>query len=377
MRRTELARLRKARGLSQERLAAVLQVHATTVKKWEAGLSTPQPWLRPHLAAALSVTLSRLDSLLRTCEPPTRDSVQNANNGDAELLALQIAELRRDYRQVPSHFLLYRGSRIGAQIEVLLDQVRDTLTRRRFMAMRASAAILMSQIIWDSSQRRDVGAANRLLVTAKESAIAAGDSQTYSFALLRSSILATHGERRPAVGRGLAEQAMVAARSISQSLAGLAALHAMEACALMRLQAPYAELRSQAEQYLSRAHCDEPGFELLSHSQWGRLTGAAELHLGHQHAARRMLSESRLAAGSLKSRAIVYSNLAIACTRTGQLDEAVNAVHRAIDIAAAMGGGGALAAVVTAERELRPWQSVLMVNEVRDRIIDVIAGQRN
>jgi transcriptional regulator with XRE-family HTH domain len=58
--RLGLVAARKAAGLSQERLAEQLDVDRSTVQRWEAGQSTPQPWLRPMLAAALDFSHAKL-----------------------------------------------------------------------------------------------------------------------------------------------------------------------------------------------------------------------------------------------------------------------------------------------------------------------------
>ena len=63
-RRVRLAQRRKAAGLSQERLAAQLGVDRSTVVRWEAADTAPQPWLRPILADALGITVDELGALL-------------------------------------------------------------------------------------------------------------------------------------------------------------------------------------------------------------------------------------------------------------------------------------------------------------------------
>lgn len=63
-RREALAKRRRACGISQEELAASLNVDPRTVGRWEAGAAEPQPWLRPHLARILALTLEELDSIL-------------------------------------------------------------------------------------------------------------------------------------------------------------------------------------------------------------------------------------------------------------------------------------------------------------------------
>lgn len=63
-RRARLAQRRKAAGYSQEALAARLGVDRSTVVRWEAADTEPQPWLRPKLADAFGVTVEDLRELL-------------------------------------------------------------------------------------------------------------------------------------------------------------------------------------------------------------------------------------------------------------------------------------------------------------------------
>jgi transcriptional regulator with XRE-family HTH domain len=62
--RNLLARRRKALGLTQQALAALLDVDRSTVARWERGEATPLPWARPRLATALRVSVSELEELL-------------------------------------------------------------------------------------------------------------------------------------------------------------------------------------------------------------------------------------------------------------------------------------------------------------------------
>jgi DNA-binding XRE family transcriptional regulator len=62
--RRKLAERRKVVGYTQEQLAEVLDVERSTVVRWEAGETTPQPWCRPKLAEALAVSLDELDTML-------------------------------------------------------------------------------------------------------------------------------------------------------------------------------------------------------------------------------------------------------------------------------------------------------------------------
>ena len=62
--RGRLAARRRALGLTQEDLAARLQIERSTVVRWERGTTEPQPWLQPKLARALQVPVGRLADLL-------------------------------------------------------------------------------------------------------------------------------------------------------------------------------------------------------------------------------------------------------------------------------------------------------------------------
>jgi tetratricopeptide (TPR) repeat protein/DNA-binding XRE family transcriptional regulator len=64
VRRDRLAGRRRAVGLTQEDLAALLQVDRTTVVRWERGATRPLPWLWPRLARALKVPADQLEGLL-------------------------------------------------------------------------------------------------------------------------------------------------------------------------------------------------------------------------------------------------------------------------------------------------------------------------
>lgn len=68
VKRIRLAQRRKAAGMSQEKLAELVGVDPSTVRRWEAGTCEPQPWHRPKLADLLEVSKDRLDMLLMDVE---------------------------------------------------------------------------------------------------------------------------------------------------------------------------------------------------------------------------------------------------------------------------------------------------------------------
>lgn len=82
VKRLRLAARRRATGYSQEQLAEHLGVERSTVTRWEAGETAPQPWFRPRIAGALRISLDGLDELLAAAaapvEPVERDLVVTA-----------------------------------------------------------------------------------------------------------------------------------------------------------------------------------------------------------------------------------------------------------------------------------------------------------
>jgi transcriptional regulator with XRE-family HTH domain len=105
-RRERLAQRRKVLGLTQEDLAALLNVEQSTVARWERGESEPLPWIRPKLARALKVPAGRLEELLAVSGP--------ARSGGA---------VPQVPRQLPAAVAGFTGR--GAELETLtrvLDQ---------------------------------------------------------------------------------------------------------------------------------------------------------------------------------------------------------------------------------------------------------------
>jgi DNA-binding XRE family transcriptional regulator len=60
---------RQVVGHSQETLARIVGVEPATVGRWERGETSPQPWCRPKLADALSISLEESDTMLSEGQP--------------------------------------------------------------------------------------------------------------------------------------------------------------------------------------------------------------------------------------------------------------------------------------------------------------------
>jgi transcriptional regulator with XRE-family HTH domain len=71
--RQRLAGRRQGQGHTQTSLAALLQVHRSTVSRWEQGETEPQPYIRPKLAGLLRVSGEELAALLRVDAEPDQD----------------------------------------------------------------------------------------------------------------------------------------------------------------------------------------------------------------------------------------------------------------------------------------------------------------
>ncbi len=101
-RRHRLRERRKTVGFTQERLAEQLGIDPTTVRRWESGESSPQPWLRPKLARCMGVSTERLEELLSNeadC-PEKQDSSSgwasrkpSEENSNAKLSLTALAEV--------------------------------------------------------------------------------------------------------------------------------------------------------------------------------------------------------------------------------------------------------------------------------------------
>lgn len=95
--RTALTRRRHAVGLSQMKLAALLDVDRKSVARWEAGSSTPRDWVRPGLAEALGVSMAEIDALISGSSPAsvtmsglqatTAEHIMSAGGDDLPLIA--------------------------------------------------------------------------------------------------------------------------------------------------------------------------------------------------------------------------------------------------------------------------------------------------
>jgi transcriptional regulator with XRE-family HTH domain len=384
-RRPRLAARRKATGFSQEQLAERLDIDRSTVARWESGETDPQPWIRPRLARALQLSLGQLDHLLAGGDPAGTEAAQRmsyalTHPGSADTVTIahlrhQVQHLDEQYVRVPSSSLLAGAGQCLGQVRFLATHAVSSRVRRELYAVEAEGAILMGQLVWDASQRRDHASARMYLDQAIDAARQVRDPAAEGLALLRKAMIALYGERNPRDGLALAELTAQTTAKVSDVLTGLAVLHAAEAHAMLGDLASCEEALAAAESRFGQVGELDKAIELYSVTQFGRMAGSCYLSLEDTRRAQGLLETTATALGDhSKSQAIVLGNLALALIRQGNLDEAAGRLHEAIDVIELNRGGGGLNIVFSAGREMRPWRTVPAVQDVHDRLLNLMAG---
>ncbi|WP_190813905.1 helix-turn-helix domain-containing protein [Saccharopolyspora pogona] len=385
-RRTLLIRRRKAVGHSQESLAAALQVAVSTVARWERGESDPRPWQRPKLEVELRLSTAELDELVPDASPSERGMRARSDGGliDGQPRhdgMVTVAQLRRRvydldgrYDHMPSLSLLTDAAQALGQIDVLAERSRSS-SRRELQRIEATAAILLGQLVWDASQRRDHQTARRYFEQAERAAREFNDPVAEGHALLRNSYLALYGEHDPVKGLRLTEHTAAVATGASDVITGLAQLHSAEAHAMVGETRLCEVALAAAETSFGHVADTDAAAHLFSPVQFDRLAGSCYLFLGDHHRAERFLGTAATATRApTKSRAIVLGNLSLTYLHKRDLDAAVVTLHDAIDVVEANRGGGGLNLVSDAVRKLRSWQSEPVVRDIYDRVLSLMTA---
>ena len=290
-------------------------------------------------------------------------------------LCNQVRHLDEQYVHVPSSSLLAHAGQCLGQVRFLTAHAVSGRVRRELYAVEAEAAILMGQLVWDASQRRDHASSRMYLDQAIDAARQVRDPAAEGLALLRKAMIALYGERNPQEGLALAEQTAETTSQASDVLTGLAILHAAEAHAMLGELASCEEALAAADTRFGRVGELDAAIELYSVTQFGRMAGSCYLFLEDTRRAQGLLEATAVVlADHSKSQAIVLGNLALALIRQGDLDEAAGRLHEAIDVIELNRGGGGLNIVFSAGREMRPWRTVPVVHDVCDRLLTLMAG---
>jgi tetratricopeptide (TPR) repeat protein len=286
----------------------------------------------------------------------------------------EVARLAVDYDQAPSATLLASAGECHGKIVQLARHAERSRPRRELHSVLSESAVLMGQLVWDASQRRDQAGALAYFDQALAASLAAGSTVAAAQAHLRKSYVALYSVKNPRHGLTLAREAAQTSAKTSNALTGLAVMHVGEAYAMLGDDAGCEQALSDAESLLERSSDADPAAGFASTIQLGRLAGSCYLSLGNPWRAEPILEDvaEKLRVRE-KSRAIALGNLALAYTRQGKLDQASATLHDAIDVIEATRGGGGFTVVFTVAGELRPWRQEPVVQDAYDRLLDLIA----
>jgi len=312
--------------------------------------------------------LERLDYVLKN---PRR-----ADLGIVGELDARISDLKARYEYTPSTSLLSPVSQCHSHIAFLCDQASDSRVCHALNTLKAQSATLMGQLVWDGSQRRDHTTALAHYDEAIHAARQVHDLIAESYANLRKSFVSLYGKQHSGEGLIFARDAATLAEAGgSQALAGFALLHVAEAHAMLGERHPCEKALGDGESRYSNVRTTDPAIRYYSPDQIGQMRGSCYLFLHDPKRAQPILeATARSLDRKQKLKAIVLGNLALAHIRMVDIDGAVTVLHEAVNLVQITRGGGGLNILFTANRELHTWQEEPFVREVRDRIIDLVAG---
>ena len=280
----------------------------------------------PEAARALQVSIEQLDELLIEAGSDEELSDERLtyaleHPSAVDLVAVarlrqRVEELDERYDKAPSTSLLAEAGQCLEQVGFLRVHAPTNRVRRELFSVEAEAAILMGQLVWDASQRRDHTTARAYFDQAIEAARQLCDPAAEGRALLRKSFVALYGEKDPRTGLTLATQTADVANGTSHVITGLAVLHAAEAYAMLKERSDCERALGEAERHFGQIAFTDAALDLFSPTQHGRLAGSCYLFLEEAKRAEPILTATAKALQDRsKSRAIVLGNLALAFIR--------------------------------------------------------------
>lgn len=383
--RIRLAQRRKSAGFTQETLAEHLGVERSTVGRWESAETEPQAWLRPKLARAFKITGEELQAALADVtviqkRPSDRVNYALVNPASADLMVVaylheRLRQLDESYDQASSTSLLGPAGHVHGQVKFLRENATNPRVRRGLYEVEADSAILMGQLVWDVSQRRDHQAPLTYFGEAVAAARHVHDPSIEAYATLRMSFVALYGEKSPERGVMLAQQAAEVAKAVSPSLTGLSLLHVAEGHAMTGGLKACEDALKKADAQFDRVSSDDVAAEYYTANEFNRLAGSCYLFLDLPERAEPILrTTTRALAAKKKSQAIALGNLTLALIRQGKLDEAAATMHHTIDAVELTRGGGGLNLAFSAGRELRTWRNEPWAQDINDRLLALMAA---
>jgi transcriptional regulator with XRE-family HTH domain len=152
--RRQLAHTRRSAGLTQDTLAELVGCDRSTVTRWEAGDTEPQPFVRPKLAEALHISLAELEALLSDFSVPPADveiktdqlvKVETPMPRPAKVAPVSLPTTSQAKSKPISHVNARIGARLRAEREARGWSKRE-MARRMYRAAGISGSSIESLV---------------------------------------------------------------------------------------------------------------------------------------------------------------------------------------------------------------------------------------
>ncbi|MGI5128991.1 helix-turn-helix domain-containing protein [Pseudonocardia sp. CA-107938] len=387
-RRARLARARRAAGLTQEDLAHRVGVDRSTVGRWEAGESDPQPWARRKLAKVLGLPL---DELAVALDDPRRTDATAAADEDAfDRLARAVEQPRRVDLTVVEHLAetLARQRKIEDEVgaRAMAPAVLAEITLLERMAreargpVRAAAVQLLAEYHqfagWMGEDLGDHAGATAHYDRAMDAATETGDANMITSVLSMKSHLAW-SLCDAALAVGLAAAGGRHPGAVSPGVLSLVTQQEARGHALDGNGEQVDRLLDRAERLsLDAAEHPEDEPPWVYFTDPGRVLfqrGVAYVELGRHARAVELFREARAHLGPSYRRdhGRYAARLALAAALDGRIDEATAAGREAVALALVAGGAHTVADLRRMRRALERWSSAPAVVEFDEMLADL------
>jgi transcriptional regulator with XRE-family HTH domain len=416
---------RKSLGLTQEVFADQVGVDRSTVQRWEAGHTEPQPWLRPRIATVLDVSPDHLDDLLHdpatiplaesgTAEPddhlivrldrPASAEIEDMRRRDllrlvsmtGALLALPPLDTDRishattstapldgaaveEYARLNAHlwrvFTLTSAKQqtlplIRQQLDVLvtkLGQPHTEAVRRQMSALLADLFQLAGEVFFDADRYTD---AAHCYTQAASAAQHAGAVDLWACALVRHAFLAMYDGQHTQATPMLGLAATLAHRGDPglSTRHWVAAVHAENAAALDDLPGCQRSLDTAEAVTGLSGEIHNGGWLRFDGARLAEQRGACFATLGRTDLAETALTTALTGPLTTRRRAGVLTDLAAIGAQRRDPDQVVVFADAAVDTAQQTGSG----VIKSKLRTLRPHLAPLLGNPQVRRLDDTI-----